>query len=302
MGLMDRISTGKVDLPVFCCLYAQIGVGKTTFAASAPDVLFLDYEHSSDNLDVAREHIDNFEAGMQTLNDLLLDDHPFKSLVIDTVDQLEGCVHRQVARDEGKQSIDDIGFQKGYMYALAYWDQILKKLNEIRIKKKMHIILLGHANVKRFNDPYLNEGYDRFEIKLHHKAADLIKEQVEMLLFARKDVSIKKERSGKIKAVNVTERLIHTQLEVAFDAKNRIGLPSSFEMPEKGCFQLLQQYISNARGETPEELYKQCCEATKRILDEDVRKDIQAYIDKNKTFTNTLRSALDRIVAKTKEH
>ena len=178
-------------------------------------------------------------------------------------------------------------------------------LRQIQRKHKTHIIIIGHADKRKFQDPYLNEAYDRYQIKLHHKAADIVKESVDMILFMRKEVAIKKEGKGsnvKIKAFNVEERVIHTQLEPAFDAGSRMPLPASFEVPENGGFQKLLQLVNDAKEFSAEDLFKQCFEAIKRVQDEDTRLLMHEHISKNKENAGQLRAALDRILAKTKEH
>lgn len=302
MSMLQQAQKGKVSSPVFMALYSMSGIGKSTFASTAPNVIFGDAERSTDNIDTTRVHLDSWSDVINFVRELQTEPHDFKTVCLDTVDKIEIFIHEQVAKDEGKKSIDDIGYGRGYGLALSYWEDLLKELDKLRFNNGMNVILLSHAQVKRFNDPYLNEPYDRYELKLHAKASDLIKESVDLLLFARKDTVIKEERgTGRKKAIDVDERVMHTQLEAAFDAKNRIGLPAKITMDESMGFNVLQEYIDAASGETPEDLYKQCKEAIKRIEEEETRDTMTAYINKHKKDTNTLRLCLERIQSKTKE-
>jgi len=309
MSLLSRAKSGVIQKPPFMLVYAQSKVGKTTFAASAKDPLFLDFEDSSEHLSVTRlssEDLPSYEATIDLLSEMR--DAPkldFGALVADSLDRLEMRIHERVCRDHKVVAIEDIGFSKGYIHALPYWQEILSLMRQIQQKHSIPVILIGHALVKKFQDPYLNEAYDRYEIKLHWKAADLVKESVDMILFMRKDVAIKKEGRGtmaKTKAFNVEERLIHTQLEPAFDAGSRISLPSSFVVPEHNGFAVLEELIKSAKEATPADLYKQCCQAIKKVTDQETRKTMQDYVDQHKEDKSSLTSALERIQAKTKEH
>lgn len=306
MSYLAQATSGPIDRPVFALIYAQSKVGKSTLGASAPMAQFLDFEDSSEHLNVSRlgsDVLTSFDITIAVLKEIRDSDdsYPFRSLVLDSADKLEGMIHRHVVKtindEDGKNfnSVEDIGYAKGYIYALPYWTEILSLLREIQILKKMHIIIIGHANVKRFNDPYLNEGYDRFEIKLHHKAADLIKESVDMILFMRKEVSIVKDRNKKVKAFNVDERRIFTQMEPAFDAGSRVSLPASFPIPEKNGFDVLLNHIKDARELTPMDLVKKCLFAIEKVNDDDMKKEMTNSVQENKNDISKLRMILEMI-------
>lgn len=305
-SLLGQEISGFVKKPLFVLAHAEKGVGKTTFAASAPDCYFFDVEESTLSMpQVTRVSPKSFEDIMDTLvemESLPVGSFKWKSLAFDSADRMEALIHKCVAQDYQKADINDIAYKQGFIYALEYWQKFVNLCKAIRDKHGTHIIILCHTVKKKFEDPIINSSYDRFEIKLHHKAADLLTELSELVLFARKDVAVKVDKGqAKGKAVNFDERFLHTQLHVAYDAKNRIGLPAKIPMPENGSFGILLDYYDKASGETPEQVYDQCCEAIKRILDEDIRKTMQDYVDQNKTNLNTLRQALDRILARTKE-
>jgi len=314
MGLLSQVSKGKLNKPIFGLIYAKSKVGKSTFVASAPDVLFLDFENSTELMNVERlssEVLCDYEAVVTLLEELVdAEKIDYKSIGLDSLDRLELLIHDKVVRSceetSGKSygTIADIGYKQGYIFALPYWTEILGLLRQIIRKHKTHVMLIGHANVVKYTDPYLNEGYDKYEIKLHHKAADLIKESIDMILFMRKDIAIKKEGKGnfqKTKAYNVDERFIHTQLEAAFDAGSRIPLPKFFEVPEENGFQILLDHAKEARELSPKDLLDQIEIALKRVEDEDDVKNLNEYIKKNKDNAAVLRATLTRILDKTKE-
>jgi hypothetical protein len=81
------------------------GVGKTTFAAGAPDPVFLLTEDGLGTLDVPHFPLARtFDEVMQGLAALYTEDHGFRTLVVDSVDWLEPLIHAKVCRDRSASS------------------------------------------------------------------------------------------------------------------------------------------------------------------------------------------------------
>lgn len=296
MSMLEKITTGKIMKPAFMAIYGPSGIGKTTFGASAPKPLFLATEEGTNELDVARLQVASWGEMKGALSELLETQTAYESLVVDSLDHLESLIFQQVAKDHGKASVEEIGYAKGYIYALEYWGEFIRTLKAIRDTHKKHIILISHAHVKTFTDPHHNEAYDRFELKMHKKASELIKESVDTLLFARKDVSFKKDKnSNKTQVFDMNERLLYTELEAAFDAKNRFGLPQKIKFPASGAFQILLDAMETSHGETPEAVIRQIKELTKRIDDKETCEKALAYAEENKTNLPALRKTMERL-------
>lgn len=106
---------------------------------------------------------------------------------------------------------------------------MLDKLNE---QKKMAIVLVGHALVKKFDAPD-TESYDRYRLDMNDKSASVIKDWCDVILFANYKVYTKSEDAGfnktSHKGLGGDERVLYTEERPAFWAKNRYGLP--FELP-----------------------------------------------------------------------
>jgi hypothetical protein len=210
------------------------GVGKTTFAASAPNPVFLLTEDGLGTLDVPHFPLARtFDEVMQGLGALYSEDHSFQSLVLDSVDWLEPIVWAKVCKDNGWRTIEDAGYGRGYVAALDVWREVAEGLNALRDDKGMAIIQIAHTDIKRFDSPE-TEPYDRYVIKLHSKASALLQEHSDIVLFANYRISTVKSDVGFNKkvtrALGAGERLIHTAERPAFLAKNRYGLPDTLEM------------------------------------------------------------------------
>ena len=225
---LDSITTGVDPKPPRIMIYGQEGVGKSTFAASAPKAVFIQTEDGLSEINTAKFPIcTTYDEVIEQLKAIRDGEHEFQTLAIDSLDWLERIIWDRVCGDYGVKSIEkaDGGYGKGYMYALTYWREIVKLLNEIRSKRQMAIILVAHAKVERFEDPE-HPAYDRYQPRLHKAANSLICEWADAVLFATRRMRID-STTGRAAPVGAGggERVLRTNGSPAFNAKNRYSLP-----------------------------------------------------------------------------
>ena len=145
----------------------------------------------------------------------------------------EPLVWAKACRDNGWNSIEDAGYGKGYVAALNLWRQYIDGLNALRDDRGMTVVQIAHTDIKRFDSPE-HDPYDRYVIKLHARAAALLQEHSDVVLFANYRISTVKADVGFNKkvsrAVGSGERVIHTVERPAFLAKNRYDLPDTLPL------------------------------------------------------------------------
>jgi hypothetical protein len=222
--------------PPRIAIYGPPGVGKTTFAAGAgKGCIFVPTEEGADVVGIDRFPLATSVGDvLAALDDLLKDKHDYTVVCIDSLDWLENLVWEQACTDANVKSIEDIGggYGKGYIAALSYHRTMLGKLTQLRRERGMACVLLAHSQVKRFEDP-TTEAFDRFEIKLHRRAADLYTEFVDLLGFANVRMTTKETTSSfgqkKVKAVGSGERVLRVASRPNFVAKTRYAIPD--ELP-----------------------------------------------------------------------
>ena len=231
LAQLNRVSAPK---PPRILIHGVAGVGKTTFAAGASRPVFIQTEDGLGTLDAAHFPLaQTFEQVLEALVALYSEAHDFQTVVVDSVDWLEPLVWAKACRDNGWSSIEDAGFGKGYVAALSLWRQYLDGLNALRDERGMAVIQVAHTDIKRFDSPE-HDPYDRYVIKLHARAAALLQEHSDLVLFANYRISTTKADVGFNKKVNRAlgsgERVIHTAERPAFLAKNRYGLPDTLPL------------------------------------------------------------------------
>jgi len=298
MSIFNQITKGRIKKPLFCCLYSGPGVGKTDFGSSFPKPLFFDFEESTHNIDV--ERIDNLRSWEDIINGLteILEsntDLGFKSIIFDTIDELERLMHVYVAQQASKATIEHIGWQKGYDHAVNLWAEFISICRQIRDKHKIHFCFLCHSIDKAKTEFEKQETFTRHQMNLHKKAAAFLFGQVEMVLFAKKEVSFRKDSDGNTFAKDLDKRVLCASLSAHYDAKNRVGLPATMPMPVRNGFDVLWGAYNTAFDETPDHALKKCLAALEKVKDKIKAKSIYEYIKKFDQDIAVLRSSLIRI-------
>lgn len=233
MALMSSVTCGKQQQPPRIMIYGSEGVGKSTFAASAPKPIFIQTEDGLSEIDTSKFPLcTSFDEVMLQLAAVRDEEHDYATVVIDSLDWLERLIWDRVCADYGVKSIEkaDGGYGKGYVHALTYWRQIVKVLNEIRTRRNMAVILVAHAKVERFEDPE-HPAYDRYTPRLHKSANSLICEWVDAVLFATRRMRVD-STTGKAAPVGADggERVLRTNGSPAYSAKNRYSLPTEMAL------------------------------------------------------------------------
>lgn len=217
------ISRGIIPAASRIALYGIEGVGKTWLVAGCPDPAFADTEGGTAHLDVARfPRPRNWADLVAIVHHMLTAEHGYKTLVIDSIDWAEKLLIEEVCRKANKDGLEDFGYGKGLVYLAEEFARFLALLEKLR-DRGIHVVLVGHATIRKFEAPDAAGSYDRYELKLAKQVAALVKEWVDALLFVN-FVTKTTEKDGKLRAVGGRERVIHTTHTAAWDAKNRYGL------------------------------------------------------------------------------
>lgn len=224
---------GKTNKPRRVMLYGVHGIGKSTFAHESPDVVFLPTEDGITDLDVESFPLaETFKDFMGYLAELCQEDHDRKTVVIDTLDWLEHLIWQDVADKHDVGSIEDIGYAKGYVFALKQWREVLQGLDWLRNKKGLSCILLAHARVQKHSPPD-NDPFDRYTPKLHKHASEIVQEWCDEVLFANYQVYTSTQGEGfdkRTRGVGSGARVIHTTEKPSHLAKNRCKLPETLPL------------------------------------------------------------------------
>lgn len=246
---LASIRRGGSDRAPLVLIHGGPGIGKTTLAASAPSPVFVRTEDGLGNLNVEAFPVaTSYEDVMEALA-ALYEEHEFKTVVVDSLSALEPLIWTKVAADHAKKNIEDLGFGKGYIYALQYWQELIAALKGLATRGVMPL-LIAHTDVVRFDSPE-TDPYDRFQIKLHKRAFQYLYEQCDVIGYATYPIAVRKNEGNAAKAgrgIQRGGRLVHLVEKPAYVAKNRYSMPETVPME----WESLAEYLPSAIEAAPE--------------------------------------------------
>ena len=245
-----QITRGKIPGATKICVYGVEGIGKTTFASHFPDPLFIDTEAGTTHMDVKR--LPKPDAWIELLGEVdWVYNHPdcCKTLVIDTADWAERLCFEAICAQNKVESIEAFSYGRGYVYAMEEFGRLLDKLENVR-KHGIHILIVAHAIMRKFEQPDELGAYDRWELKLSKKIAPMVREWVDALFFVNyRTLVINVDGKGAAKGKNKVQggkRIMYMSHQNCFDAKNRFGLPEEADF----SYEVVRAAIEGSTGGT----------------------------------------------------
>jgi len=291
------MTSGKRAVPLRIFGFGGEKVGKSSWASGAPGAVFLGAENGTSHLDVRRLPVPETWDELFDVLALSETDPTQTTIVIDPVNWLEDLVFARVVGGPNARLTESTrdaiekhggGFMKGYDAAVSHWRTLLSTLEKRHYNQGRNVVFLAHAEVKKFKDPSGAE-YERYVPALHHKAAGLIKQWVDDVLFFRHEVLAKVEGTKTI-AVATGDRIIHTEWSKAWDAGNRNALPPELPMGWADYWAAVQA----GRDRVPA-LRSEIAQLLKDIGDEDVTKKAEPLVVEAKDNATRLEAIVNRL-------
>lgn len=193
-------------------IYGHPKIGKSTFASNFEDALFLATEQGLNHLNVYQMPITSWQQFLDACNEIARGEHLFKTIVIDTIDNLYKLATEHMTTKKGVEHISDVaGFGKGYALLNNEFHRVLTKLSSL----PYGLVMISHARTVEVDErtgkytktvPTLPEGARRTVIAM-----------ADMILFC--DQMVVKGGDGQL----VEERVIRTKPGKFWEAGDRTG-------------------------------------------------------------------------------
>lgn len=290
------IRKGKIPMPVRVCVYGAEGCGKTTFCAGAPKTILLGVESGSMSVEVDRlPEPKNWQDILDGVSLLENERHGYETVAIDPLNWAEALLFAQLTNGVGSIADACGGYGKGYDAAVDQWRVLLAGLERLW-RKGMNVLFTAHSQVKSFSNPD-GDNYDRHEIAMNAKAAGLIKQWTDFVLFARFESFAKLDvKTKKAKGFSTGARIAHTQWNAAFDAKSRLNLPAEIPLSWRSFWDEVQGEKGRA-----DEIRLQISAMLSQLTDESVISNAHKYVEQAKDNASALAEVANAVAAKLEE-
>lgn len=252
MSVFDRARKQVDETPPIILGYGVDGVGKTTFACDFPDAFYLGTpgERVPVGSDVTGDEVRSFLEMIEAMEDFLYEKHDYKWLIMDSLDGFEPQVWEETCYRINKESIEKLGYGKGYVEADTEWHRYLDLCGKLK-QAGVGVIQLAHPEIVRFDSP-MTEPYNQYTIKLHKRANALVREKADIVTFMNYRVDIKETEISRDKKVSHAEggkdRVLYFNGSPAYVAKNRYGMPDSVRFKMGKGYDSVCEFFPPATG------------------------------------------------------
>lgn len=223
-------------------IYGHPKIGKSTFCSQIPDALFLATEAGLNDLEVYQTSIATWEDLQNAYKELKAGAHPFKAVVIDTIDSAYRLCAEYTCAELGIVHESDAEWGKGWAQVTNRFRSLLLALSKLPYS----LWLIGHATereVKTRVGPV-----QKVFLRLPKGAREAVLEMVDFFLFVDYDRS--QDQSGAI----LERRVIRTRGSQHFEAGCRLKsltLPESIALEFPAFAKALEEAHKKGPEETP---------------------------------------------------
>jgi GTPase SAR1 family protein len=177
-------------------LYGSPKIGKSTFCSQMEKPLFLATEPGLNALEVYEVKVTDWSTFLNACAEISKSNHSFKTIVIDTVDNLfKGC-QEYVRQKNGIAHESDMPYGKGWELLKSEFFRPLRKLSMLDVG----LVMTSH--VKMVEVKTRTSVYHKAVPTIPTSGRDIIEAWVDIILFAESVVDIE---TGEIR------RVLHTQ-------------------------------------------------------------------------------------------
>lgn len=237
MSLLSTVSKPS-DRPVIATITGDAGTGKTTLAATFPNPIFIRIE---DGLQAVPESIrpDAFPVVTkiddlwEQLAALIKEKHDYKTVVIDSVTQLETLFSEYVIDSDPKNpktlAQANGGYGSGFLAVSALHGRVRKAAKLLNEKRNMNVIFIAHSDVTTIELPD-QDPYSRYELRLHKKCVPHYVDNVDLVSYLKLETFTTGDGDRK-KAISSGNRIAVCYTAAAQVSKNRYGISEDIEVP-----------------------------------------------------------------------
>jgi hypothetical protein len=219
-------------------VYGQTKIGKSTFCSQADGALFLATEPGLNALEVYQVPIQSWEDLLSACAEVTEGKHPFKTVIIDTIDNAYKFCTDYIVRKCKIEHESDLGYGKGYALVNNEFQRVLTKLAFL----PYGLFLVSHA--KEIEIETRTGKYTRIVPTLPDKARKIVLGMVDQVLFCDLELTTADDGSKNIR------RVIRTKPSLYYEAGDRTGrLPETIDLDFRKYLDAFNAAVATLRAQ-----------------------------------------------------
>ncbi|MFB3882437.1 MAG: ATP-binding protein [Armatimonadota bacterium] len=193
--------------------------GKTTWASHFPNSIFLATEAGQNAIECFQVPIDSWATFLAACNELAQGNHGFRTIVIDTVDNLWLLCQQHVCGKHKVEHESDLPYGKGYGLILTEFQRVLTKLSYL----PYGLVMISHAELEEVKTR--TGSYHRTVPALRERPRKIILGMADMILYC--DLETVPGADGQ----PTLRRVMRTKPSPYWEAGDRTGrLPETIDL------------------------------------------------------------------------
>jgi len=205
------------DLTVL--MYGRSKIGKSETCSHADGALFLATEPGLNALNVFQVPVETWEDLLNACGEIAQEDHPFKTVIIDTVDNAYKMCGDYICKKHKIEHESDLGYGKGWALINNEFQRVLNKLAFL----PYGLFLVSHSQEKEVETR--TGKHIRIVPTLPDKARKIVLGMVDLILYC--DIEVSQDADGK----PTYRRVMRTKPNPNYEAGDRTGrLPETIDL------------------------------------------------------------------------
>jgi hypothetical protein len=233
--------------PLIATFVGDGGMGKTTLGSLFPDPVFILVEDGTQAIahrqDVALFPVAKKVADVkEAIQSLRVEPHQFKTVVIDSITQLDVLIQAEIVAADGKaKSINAAGggYGAGWNMVSAAHREIRDLIGALADEREMNVVFLAHAQNEMVDSPE-SESYMRATMRLNSKSVGHYSDNVDLVGFLKLKTYVAGEGEKK-RAIGDGSRIITCYPTPSHISKNRFGITT--DLPFDGVINPFKPFL-----------------------------------------------------------
>ena len=230
MSILSSIAKPD-DRSIICTITGDAGLGKTSLAATFPKPIFIRAEDGLQAIPVSTRPdafplLSNVDMLWEQLTALIKEEHDYKTLVIDSVTQLDNLFTNHIVDTDPKkprtiaQALG--GYGAGFQALSSLHGRVRKAAGILNEAKGMNIVFIAHSETETIELPD-QDPYTRYNIRMQKKSVSHFIDNVDMVAYLKLETHTFGDGERK-KAISDGTRILVSYATAANISKNRFGI------------------------------------------------------------------------------